>query len=243
LLFNNFPVPTVVISLKRAQDRRQNAEKELRDHGASWEILDAVDGLKLYNTPPEYNEKKVLSLLGFPLTLSEIGCFLSHREAWLRCIEKNSTVLILEDDFVLSSNIHEAVSFLLKNHELWDIARLQALSDSIHTVKKESDQFKIVENDGDPLGATAYLIKPSSAKKLIINSNEIFEPLDHFLEHSKKHSLRMLAIKPYPVTVNGSESTIFDRPIRSPISGVRKIMRSVNRIIDRMFNSQPWFPK
>ena len=243
MLFNNFPVPTVVISLKRAQDRRQNAEKELRDHGASWEILDAVDGLKLYNTPPEYNEKKVLSLLGFPLTLSEIGCFLSHREAWLRCIEKNSTVLILEDDFVLSSNIHEAVSFLLKNHELWDIARLQALSDSIHTVKKESDQFKIVENDGDPLGATAYLIKPSSAKKLIINSNEIFEPLDHFLEHSKKHSLRMLAIKPYPVTVNGSESTIFDRPIRSPISGVRKIMRSVNRIIDRMFNSQPWFPK
>jgi glycosyl transferase family 25 len=243
LLLNNLPVPTVVISLKRAQERRQNAEKELRDHGASWEILDAVDGLKLHNTPPEYNEKKVLSLLGFPLTLSEIGCFLSHREAWLRCIEKNSTVLILEDDFVLSSNIHEAISFLLKNHELWDIARLQALSDSIHTVKKETDQFKIVENDSDPLGATAYLIKPSSAKKLIIYSNEIFEPLDHFLEHSKKHGLRMLAIKPYPVTVNGSESTIFDRPIRRPISGVRKTIRSIARLVDRLTNSQPWFPK
>ena len=238
-----FPVPTVVISLKRAQERRLNAERELRAQGAEWEILDAIDGLKLHNIPPEYNEKKVASLLGFPLTLSEIGCFLSHREAWLNCIEKNKTILILEDDFVLSQNIKEAISLLIENPHSWDIARLQALAETNHVVMKDSAQFKIVQNHGDPLGATAYLLKPSSAKKLITHSNEIFEPLDHFLEHSKKHGLKMVAVKPYPVTTNGSESTIFDRPERHAISGSRKLMRSIARTVDRIVNPRPWFPK
>lgn len=240
---NKFPLKTIVISLLRAQGRRKNAENQLLSHGADWEILEAIDGLRLQNFPPEYNEKKVDRLLGFSLTLSEIGCFLSHREAWLRCIENNSPVLILEDDFHLSSSINEAINCLLQNQDLWDIARLQALSDSSHTVQKEFDHFKIVRNDYDPLGATAYVLKPSSAKKLIIHSNEIFEPLDHFLEHSKKHGLKMIAIKPYPVTANGSESTIFDRPLRNPVSGFKKINRSIARLIDRSISAQPWFPK
>ena len=93
------------------------------------------------------------------------------------------------------------------------------------------------------MGAAAYLVKPSSAEKLIAHSTEIFEPLDHFLEHFRKHRLRMLAIKPYPVTIDHSESTISDRPQRIPVSGIKKIRRSVARVIDRMTSSQPWFPK
>ncbi len=243
MILNQFPVPIIVISLKRAHERRLNSEKELRDQHAEWEFLEAIDGLKLHNTPPEYNEKKVSRLLGFSLTLSEIGCFLSHREAWLKCIEKNTATLILEDDFMFHSNIRESIAFLLENQSLWDIARLQALSESEHTVLKEKNQQKIVQNFGDPLGATAYLLKPSSAKKLLVHSNEIFEPLDHFLEHSKKHGLRMVAIKPYPVKTNGTDSTIFDRPNRNPITGIKKIIRSIARTIDRETNSQPWFPK
>lgn len=238
-----FPVPTIVISLKRAQNRRKNAEKELLNQGADWEILDAIDGLKLQNTPPEYNENKVSKLLGFPLTLSEIGCFLSHREAWLNCIEKDQTVLILEDDFALAPNIKEAIFFLLENQSCWDIARLQGLSQTSHSVIITSKSFEIVTNKDDPLGATAYLLKPHAAKKLLVESHEIYEPLDHFLEHHKKHSLRMVAIKPYPVSTNGSESTIFDRPDRKSISGSRKIVRSISRALDRLFNPNPWFPK
>ena len=243
MILNQFPVPIIVISLKRAHERRQNSEKEFLNQHAVWEFLDAIDGLKLYNTPPEYNEKKVSRLLGFSLTLSEIGCFLSHREAWLKCIEKNTATLILEDDFMFHSNIRESIAFLLENQSLWDIARLQALSESEHVVLKEMNQCKIVQNDGDPLGATAYLLKPSSAKKLLIHSREIFEPLDHYLEHCKKHGLRMVAVKPYPVKTNGTDSTIFDRPNRNPITGTKKIIRSIARSIDRVTNSQPWFPK
>ena len=238
-----FPVPTIVISLKRAHDRRENAVKELKKHGAEWEILDATDGLKLQHHPPEYNQQKVSRLLGFPLTLSEIGCFLSHREAWISCLEKQKPTLILEDDFVLQPSIKEAIHFLMVNQKFWDIARLQGLSITSHTVVAKSDRYHIVQNHGDPLGATAYLLKPSSAKKLLIHSSDIYEPLDHYLEHHKKHGLKILAIKPYPVDINGSESTIFDRPERNSISGSRKFLRSFYRIIDRLLNPNPWFPK
>jgi len=152
-------------------------------------------------------------------------------------------VLILEDDFVLHPNIKEAISLLLNNESNWDIARLQALSETLHTTLKSAGIFQIVENNGDPLGATAYLLKPYAAKKLIVHSCDIYEPLDHFLEHHKKHGLRMVAIKPYPVTTNGSESTIFDRPERNSISGSRKYFRSLARAVDRIFNPRPWFPK
>lgn len=238
-----FPVPTIVISLKRAHDRREHAVEELKKHGAEWEILDATDGLKLHHHPPEYNERKVSKLLGFPLTLSEIGCFLSHREAWIYCIEKQKSILILEDDFVLRPNIKVAIRYLLDNEKIWDIARLQAILETPHTIISKSDTHQIVENHSDPLGATAYILKPSAAKKLLIHSSDIYEPLDHYLEHHKKHGLKILAIKPYPVDINGSETTIFDRPERNSISGYKKFLRSISRCIDRLVNPNPWFPK
>ena len=41
-------------------------------------IFDAIDGKKIDNYPPEYNEKKVKKLLGFDMTLTEIAVRFSH---------------------------------------------------------------------------------------------------------------------------------------------------------------------
>jgi len=98
----------------------------------------------------------------------------------------------------------------------------------------------------NPLGATAYLINPKSAKNLLNHSSEIYEPLDHFLEHEKKHGLSIIAIKPYPITVadpTRSTSTISDRPERLPIRGINKFFRSFYRFLDRLQSPNPYFPK
>jgi len=92
----------IVISLKRSETRRKEFKALLEPSVLEWEILDAVDGLELQSTPPEYHEEKVIRLLGFPLSASEIGCFLSHRLAWARCAEKDRPTLILEDDFTFA---------------------------------------------------------------------------------------------------------------------------------------------
>jgi len=238
------PLFTILISLKRSESRRKSAVEILNKLSPlDWQLLDGIDGLQLQNTPPEYRESKVVRLLGFPLTPSEIGCFLSHRQAWVRCIEKGKPTLILEDDFSIAPNFNQAITALSYEHQDWDIARLQGLVDTPNSVIISDSDYQIVVNQEDPLGATGYIIKPHAAKKLIQSSNDIYEPLDHFLEHHSKHKQKIVAFKPYPILANGTASTMYDRPDRYPISGFHKKWRSLNRAIDRLINSDPWFPK
>ena len=191
-----------------------------------------------------HDRKKVAKLLGFELTNTEIGCFLSHRQAWLECISSNQITLIFEDDFILEPHFQESIDILLAKYLDWDIARLQGLRDSKHQPIKKCGHTEVVINSNDPLGATAYLIKPRSAKVLLDCSKQIFEPLDHFLEHRKKHGLRIVAIKPYPVLARNLPTTITGRPARYPVSGARKIIRSLMRYLDRKSNPKnSWFPK
>jgi glycosyl transferase family 25 len=86
-------------------------------------------------------------------------------------------------------------------------------------------------------------LNPSAAKILLENTADLYEPVDHYLEHFKKHGLRCLAAKPYPVELAHTKSTITDRPGRKPVKGFAKYMRSIYRFIDRLINRSPWFPK
>ena len=120
---------------------------------------------------------------------------------------------------------------------------MQGLNPVIQELICNAGEISLVRNQGDAVGATAYIIKPNIAKKLVDASCAIYEPLDHFLEHHQKHQLAFLAINPYPVENTGVESTILDRPDRPPIKGCKKLMRSIARALDRWFSKDPWFPK
>lgn len=235
----------LVISLPGSEARQQKAKIELDKSGLKWRFLEAVRGSALTHAPREYNAPKVKKLLGFELTPNELGCFLSHKKAWQECVDKNVPTIVFEDDFYLLPHFTKTIQFLLENYPHWNAVRLQGLS----TVPQESIQthpdgeFSVVRNLGDAVGATAYLIRPKAAQILIDASQEIYEPLDHFLEHHQKHHLEFLAISPYPVDITGVQTTIADRPGRQPIQGIRKVRRSIERALDRWFSKNPWFPK
>lgn len=234
----------LVISLVRSPQRREKAQSELSKTNLSWSFLDAVDGSQMQFPPPEYNSRKVRRLLGFDLTKNEIGCFLSHRKAWQTCINNNQPTLIFEDDFILLPHVEKTLQLLLTEFHDWQLIRLQGLSETAYDVVKAIGDISIVKNHGDPVGATAYIVKPEAAKILIEHAKDIYEPLDHFLEHRKKHGVEMLAVKPYPVDISKVQSTISDRPEdRKPIKGLRKKIRSLTRALDRVFSKEPWFPK
>ena len=208
-----------------------------------WTFLDAVDGSALVVPPVEYKSNKVKRLQGYALTPNEIGCYLSHKEAWKRCLEKNIPTLILEDDFVLSSNFEKILNSLLNEVTEWSFVRLQGLYEVDFKKVLEQSEFTLVKNQGDAVGATAYLLKPSVAARLIKHSVDIYEPVDHFLEHYQKHGLEFLAIRPYPVDITRAKSTIADRSERAPVKGLQKRIRSLDRLVDRVFSKEPWFPK
>lgn len=178
------------------------------------------------------------------MTANEIGCFLSHKKAWQACVKENRPTLIFEDDFIILPHFERTVELLLTEFQDWQIVRLQALAQTGHDIVRTFGDLSIVRNHEDPLGATAYIVKPDAARILVEHARDIYEPLDHFLEHTSKHGLEVLAVKPYPVDISRAPSTIADRPNdRKPIRGLRKKVRSISRALDRLFAKDPWFPR
>jgi glycosyl transferase family 25 len=237
------PLQILVISLKRSLDRRKQVEQEMQKISLPWTFLDAIDGSALELPPIEYKSNKVKRLQGYALTPNEIGCYLSHKEAWKRCAEENVPTLILEDDFVLSSDFEKILSALQDEVTEWNFVRLQGLYEVPFKKMIERSGLALVKNQGDAVGATAYLLKPQVALRLIKHSADIYEPVDHFLEHHQKHGLEFLAIRPYPVDITRAKSTSADRSERAPVQGIQKRVRSVARALDRIFSKEPWFPK
>lgn len=240
------PLHIAVISLKDSKDRQARVAAEMAKTSFPWEFLDAVDGRTLDLSSVPYDGSKVGRLLGFELTPKEIGCYLSHMAAWRICVARDLPTLVFEDDFVIEPHLEAVLNRLLMPPIRWEIVRLQALCACDHTEVEAFEEFQLVRNASDPLGATAYLVNPTSAQRLLDASTDIYEPLDHYIEHHQKHGLTMLAVKPYPVTVSDptrQTSTITDRPDRQSVRGIRKFERSLYRMLDRLTSNAPWFPR
>ena len=236
-------IQVLVISLERSTDRRVRVQNELKDFDLDWEFLNAVDGFTLKELPKSYKPAKVRRLQGYELTPGEIGCYLSHLKAWEECVHENKPTLVFEDDFILTPKIEAVIHDLMECQNLWGVVRLSGIHETGDQAIKENDLYKLVINNGDPCGTACYLIQPKAAQILIAHSSEIYEAVDHYMEHFKKHGVRVYAAKPYPVGLSHSKSTIVDRVDKQALKGFRKIKRSIYRAWDRLTSQNPWFSK
>lgn len=106
-------------------------KKVLKNKKIPFEWCDAVDGASM-------SREEVLrdvSLLGrIFMTKGMIGCFLSHRKCWQRCVELQEPLLIFEDDVILQEHFYQIVSNILqsvdetkRSYIEWDLMLLGAL--------------------------------------------------------------------------------------------------------------------
>ena len=109
-----------------------------------------------------------------PLRNAEVSCFLSHKAAWQRVVEKNEPFLILEDDVILSkdtgkilSHFHQANDYGLINLETTH--RLKLIGNSEVRINHKYSLRRLLHNK---TGAAAYIIWPSFAKKLLLKFSD-----------------------------------------------------------------------
>lgn len=236
--------PIFVISLLDALPRRSAASSQLRAvTGLEWHFVEAVDGRQWSeeSMPDCYDPVVASRIVGFALSGSELACFMSHQAVWRLSIAQNRPVVVLEDDFRLQRNFLDSLKAAMQLYDEWDIFRLQGLSEVKQTTIQKVVGGQVVRQWADPVGATAYIIKPETAQVLLYMSEQIYEPVDHFLEHYRYHRQRVLAISPYSVEITGFPSTITERPDLRKIRGMKKARRSFYRMIFRMklFFSHP----
>lgn len=131
-----------------------------------------------YNSKPLFQQYNITNFLNHTIidNPGHQGCFLSHFQLWLKCIELNETIMILEHDGIM---IRQLPTDVLEHFT--DVLRLDAFSAwkpnynefTEESLKEEVNYSRLptecyYHSSGSYyVGAYGYLIKPSGAKKLI----------------------------------------------------------------------------
>ena len=166
----------VVINLDNRKDRLQTFNTT--NPNLIYERYSAVNGntlsyIQLLKDGIDVNHDWIDPLLKTPLTKGEVGCFLSHWNLWNKCIEENESLLILEDDAILTHS--------------FDVKEIESLSyDFVYLGYKEMGEKRRVDDKflipDYPYWTLAYLIRPEAARVLVnnvIKCNII--PVDEYL--------------------------------------------------------------
>lgn len=173
-----------VLNLDRAAHRLRFISERLTSIGLNFIRIKAFDGAAMsddaraafINARPRDGKRSWRP--------GQIGCFLSHMEAWTR-ISQGATQfgLVLEDDM----HISEALSALLSDQR-WippqtDIVRLESTGQWLALEKPIAhvDQRAIRRIKSAAWGAGAYLLNRDAAQKLLTSDPILHTPADDFL--------------------------------------------------------------
>jgi len=187
---------TFLINLKRRKDR---LKKFNETNQIKYEVFEATDGAEIdYKSLKEkwFDTDKdwIDPLLNTHLTQGEIGCFLSHYRLWIKCLEINEPILILEDDAIISDrfSLTEIEEVFKKGYNL------------LYLGWKEMEESKPIDEKfvipSYPYWGLAYAITPEAASILVNKEirNSII-PVDEYLPRMMK-DLRPCAYKDNVVT-------------------------------------------
>ena len=192
-----------IVNLKQSTERRKSILIELKKQKINnFKFIDAVDGKKISkNDLAKYvfdNEKKYNSW-GQKLTLSQIGCALSHIKIYKDFIKsKKSYALILEDDAIFLKNFTiDLQNFIIKNFKFKK--QILLLSKLKEFYKKPVDNIKdyeIVEVT-NAFFTHAYVINKEAAKSIIKFNFPIKTVADNFVYFKIYCRIKLTGLNPF----------------------------------------------
>ncbi|XZE34447.1 glycosyltransferase family 25 protein [Pirellulaceae bacterium SH501] len=194
-----------VISLPRATHRIPQVKRIVQASPLPTEVLDAVDGpaLSAEEIASVYQRNRYRPFYPFALRRGEIGCFLSHRKAWLRILRDDlDAALILEDDIELEKpQFDGSLRFAMKHAEQGDYIQFQVRDTGPHpvcmdSICKDGYRRQLVQPNVVPLRTTAQLVTRDAAYKLLDATRVFDRPVDTFLQMVWETGVRMRIVEP-----------------------------------------------
>jgi glycosyl transferase, family 25 len=187
-----------VISLKRSVERRDHVRGQLDPLPLEYEFFDALDGSVGHEAFfDRYDERRYLINCGRRATPGEIGCYASHLALWRLCVELDQPILILEDDFQLTTQFLDAVTLCNELIEQYGFIRLQEETRARRQPVLERGEFTLCYYSKAPHSLMCYALHPSAARKLISQAKVLDAPVDVMVKMSWRHRQRLYGLVPY----------------------------------------------
>ncbi|MCX2961912.1 glycosyltransferase family 25 protein [Rodentibacter caecimuris] len=215
-------IPIYVINLEKSTDRKAYMQAQfdsLFEHNSKQEIyfFKGINGKENPNHPlfQHYNEKKRLSVKGYPLTLNQLGCYASHYSMWKwkKCVELNRPIIILEDDAKFKENFLDVLAFINSDKNIFEFFWLQP--DRLKNKRKlvaDFGDFSIQQFSKGFIGATGYYLTPKAAKNFLVQSKEWYLTVDVTMDRFFENKVPPYAIVPFCLEADYEiESTIFEK--------------------------------
>jgi glycosyl transferase family 25 len=159
----------VVINLDKATERMAFQNRQLK--------LLEINYIRLSANCPSHQKlyEQYFNIWERPLSYAEVSCFFNHKKAWEMVVEKDSPLLVLEDDAYLARNTPDLLS-KIQNIKHIDYLNLEARGDKQRKLiaKKQlitfddTAAFRLFQGRS---GTGGYILWPSGAKKLLSKFN------------------------------------------------------------------------
>ena len=232
----------IVISLPRAEVRRQAITQQFQSLKMRFELLEAVDWRRIGQQERMLVDREARKREGRrSLSDGMIACYLSHRKAIQSVAHGNEElVAIFEDDSMLEPQIKTVFPTLeLAHHQAqsFDVLFLHRNRTARPYVKLHQldETFSIGAVKYSDSGALAYVISKSSAKRFLEFYPKIIHLVDHTLHEYWENGLKVFSLDP-PVVFHSNDGVEHSfvreaeatRPRRSILSYPRRIQSLMN---------------
>lgn len=224
--------PIYIISLRDAGARRERCALAMAEFDLPFAFFDAVDGSLLgeQDIAGVYDAQKNAAGFKRPMSLPEIGCYLSHHALWRRVADGDCAgAIILEDDFEPRADLPALVDWLSGLGLANCLVKLDAGDMTGAALVAQRDGMQLHALYAAPPLTPGYAIDRAAAAQLAQKSLPFGRPVDIDLKHWWRFGIAMLAVLPAPLTARESKSAIEESRIDTRPSGRWSALRRFGR--------------
>ncbi len=226
-------IEALVIHLQRAEQRKPQVERILEACPVPARVIDAVDGRAMSDEErARFCSRESLFEPAYPFKLGagEVGCFLSHRQAWREIVDRGLDAgVIIEDDVEIDPATFGPALDLATQH----CSPLTYIQFQVRPAKAPA---QVLEQEGGvritrpriaDLRTSAQLVGRDAAARLLAATVRFDRPVDSFLQMSWMTGIAMDRVDP---------SGVSDRTAAtggSTISGGKTLRQRIEREVKR----------
>jgi GR25 family glycosyltransferase involved in LPS biosynthesis len=220
-----------ILHLARSTER-DGLVKDLIELLPNAHVLPSVEGaaLTVAERDAAYQVKQHKPHYPFSLKAAEIGCFLSHRNAWKSLVDSDACAAwVVEDDLAISDENFKTLSALVSPHITEDVLIRVPLKDRevAHETIDQKDGMTLMRPEVIALSAAFYILGRKAAQRLLTLTDPFDRPVDTFIQMRWVTEIDTLVVKD-----SGARTAAFDVGT-STIQSKKSITHEVKRVIPR----------